>query len=127
MRPRATTTTIGALVVAGTIAVGCGGNQQGAGSRCPDGTVGRTTTNTVARPGAGSREAAVQAELQRLGLEATDDAIAAGVIASSAGSSPGTEEIEVQTLEGDPITMTLAPLDPGWAVEASRWCAPDPA
>lgn len=56
--------------------------------------------------------------------EASDEAITAGLVASAAGSY-GAEQVEVRTLDGVVVTMTLAPQNPGWRVERSRWCAPD--
>jgi hypothetical protein len=58
-------------------------------------------------------------------MEASEDAISAALIVSSPGSSPGSEELVVETSDGVEVTMTLAPLDPGWAVEGAQWCAPD--
>jgi hypothetical protein len=113
-------------VVTATLAVACGGAEESAPPACPEGSTPREVVNEIAGPGTTSREDAVRAALQNLGMEATDDAIAAGVIASSPGGSPGTEEVEIQTSEGSPFTMTLAPLDPGWTVERSSWCAPNP-
>ncbi len=66
----------------------------------------------------------MRAELERLEMTATDEAIAAGVVASAPGESAGTEELVVENDQGVEITMVLAPLDPGWAVEASSWCEP---
>jgi len=43
------------------------------------------------------------------------------------GANVGTEEVEVETSEGVRITMTLKPLDPGWTVEGSTWCASNPS
>jgi hypothetical protein len=117
---------IGTFVVAAMLTVACSGSEDDAeGAPCPAGTIRRTSTNELEGPGAATREEAVQDELANLDMESSDQAIAAGVIASSPGSSPGSEEIQVPLREGLPVTMTLIPLDPGWAVEGSTWCAPD--
>jgi hypothetical protein len=74
-------------------------------------------------PGAASREDAVRAELDAIGVGSSDEAISTGVIESSPGPDPGTERVQIPIFGGLPITMTLTPLDPGWAVTASSWCA----
>ena len=66
----------------------------------------------------------MRAELERLEMGASDEAIAAGVVASAPGESPGTEELVVENDQGVEITMVLTPLDPGWAVQRSTWCDP---
>ena len=66
----------------------------------------------------------MRAELERLEMAASDEAIAAGVVASAPGESAGTEELIVDTDQEVEITMFLAPLDPGWAVQRSTWCDP---
>ena len=95
------------------------------GSGCPEGTTEREAINDLAGPGAPTREDAVRAELQNLGMDATDDAVTAGVVAAGPGGNAGTELVTVETENGTEVTMTLAPLDPGWAAESSSWCAPD--
>lgn len=117
----------GILVLVGAMTAGCGGGERQTGSGCPQGSALRITTNEVTRPGAETRDAAVRAALERLGLTATEDAITHGIIVGSPGSSPGTEEVQVRTTDGSAITMTLAPLEPGWAVASTSWCAPDAA
>ena len=108
-------------------AVACSGSEGEADAvPCPTGTIQRDTGNEIAGPGAESREDAMRAELEDLGMESSDEAISAGVVASSPGASPGTEKVEILTSEGFPVTMTLAPLDPGWMVERAGWCAPIP-
>jgi hypothetical protein len=47
------------------------------------------------------------------------------VPSGSPGGNVGTELVKVETEDGTEVTMTLAPFDPGWAVESSSWCAPD--
>jgi hypothetical protein len=64
----------------------------------------------------------VRAELERLEMAASDEAIASGVVASAPGELPGTEELVVENDQGVEITMSLTPLDPGWAVQRSTWC-----
>lgn len=66
----------------------------------------------------------MRTELERLQMTASDEAIAAGVVASAPGESTGTEELVVKNEQGVEMTMLLAPLDPGWAVERSSWCEP---
>ena len=85
----------------------------------------RASTNEPSGPGAGTREEAIRAELKEIGLDATEDAIATGVVEAGAGGSVGSELVKVETQNGIEVTMTLAPLDPGWAVEGSSWCVPD--
>ena len=92
---------------------------------CPAETIERTSTNGSSGPGAETREEAIRAELEAIGLDASDDAIAAGVVAADPGGDGGTELVKIETDGGAEVSMTLAPLDPGWAVEGSSWCAPD--
>jgi hypothetical protein len=49
------------------------------------------------------------------------------LIAGGSGDNAGTEGVVVETTEGGIVTMTLTPLDPRWAVEASSRCAPNAA
>lgn len=58
-------------------------------------------------------------------MDASDDAVAAGVVAAGPGADAGTELVTIETDGGAEVSMTLAPLDPGWAVEGSSWCVPD--
>ena len=110
-----------ALVVLG--ALGCSG--QDGGSGCGEGFTERSRTNEVDAPGADTREDAIRAELVRLGFEASDVAIAGAVVNSKpAAGDSGREAVSVSTSEGIDIEMTLAPLDPGWAVDGSSWCVP---
>jgi hypothetical protein len=107
-------------------AIACSGSGGDAdGESCPAGTTERTSTNGSSGPGAETREEAIRAELEEIGLDVTDDAIAAGVVAAGPGGSVGTELVKVEMENGIEVTMTLAPLDPGWAVEGSSWCVPD--
>lgn len=85
----------------------------------------RTSTNDLSGPGAETREEAIRAELREIGLDASDDAVAAGVVAAGPGTNVGTELVKIETEDSIEIRMTLAPLDPGWAVEGSTWCAPN--
>ena len=41
-----------------------------------------------------------------------------------AGRARGHGGLVVENDQGVEMTMLLAPLDPGWAVEASSWCEP---
>ena len=94
------------------------------GRACPAGTTRRESIDDFAGPPADSREEAVRVELENLGMDASDDAIAAAVIAAGPGGDIGTEKADVETSEGVVVTMTLEPLDPGWTVGRSSWCAP---
>jgi hypothetical protein len=121
---RFATTAMAVALALGAIACsGFGGDADG--ESCPAGATERTSTNGSSGPGAETREDAIRAELEEIGLDATDDAIAAGVVAAGPGGSVGTELVKVETENGIEVTMTLAPLDPGWAVEGSSWCVPD--
>ena len=118
------------LPLALTLVVACSGSEADtdagpAGLSCPSGTVRIEETNDVAEPGAATREDAVRTELERLGLASSDQAISTGVIGSAPGADPGTERVQIPLSEGLPVTMTLTPLDPGWAVTASSRCAPE--
>lgn len=107
-------------------AIACSGSGSDAdGESCPAGTTERTSTNELSGPGAETREEAIRAELEAIGLHASDDAVAAGVVAADPGGDAGTELVKIDTDGGAEVSMTLAPLDPGWAVEGSSWCAPD--
>jgi len=107
-------------VILGAIACSAGG-----GSGCPDGFSGRSSPNEVDGPGTDTREDAVRAELEDLGFEASDEAIADAIVnARPAASPPGHEAVSVRTTEGLDVEMTLAPLDPGWTVDGSSWCEP---
>ena len=122
--PRFAATTLS--VVLALAAIACSGSGSDAdGESCPAGMTERTSTNELSGPGAGTRAEAIRAELKEIGLDATDDAIAAGVVAAGPGGSVGTELVKVETENGIEVTMTLVPLDPGWAVEGSSWCVPD--
>lgn len=116
----------GALVVlAATAAVGsCGGPPAGetTTSGCPDGST-RRESDGLSTHALESREAAIRLQLKNLGEEASDDAIAAGIVRSSQDASGG-ENVEVQTSSGL-VTITLLPQMPGWKVARSTWCAPD--
>lgn len=106
--------------------VGCGRSAEPAtnASGCPEGSTRREAINEIAGPGAATREDAVRAELENIGVVASDDAISAGVVAAGPGGNVGTEEVQMPVDDGTVVTMTLTPLDPGWAVESSSWCAP---
>lgn len=97
------------------------------GPSCPEGTTGRTSASEVEGEGSETREDAIRAELAEIGIEASDDAVTAGVIAAGPGEDAGTEVVAVETDDGSTATFTLAPLDPGWAVERSEWCAAEAA
>lgn len=84
----------------------------------------RTSTNELNGPGFEGREEAIRAELENLDLSATDEAITTGVVQAGAGERAGTEVATIEIDGGSVATMTLVPLDPGWAVETSSWCAP---
>jgi hypothetical protein len=121
---RFATTSMAVALALGAIACsGSGGDADG--EPCPAGTTERTSTNELSGPGAETREEAIRAELEQIGLDASDDAVAAGVVAAGPGGGVGTELVKVETENGVEVTMTLAPLDPGWAVEGSSWCVPD--
>ena len=107
-------------------AIACSGSGGVAeGEPCPAGTTERTSTNELSGPGAETRDEAIRAELEAIGLDASDGAVAAGVVAAAPGGDAGTELVKIETDGGAEVSMTLAPLDPGWAVEGSSWCAPD--
>lgn len=112
-----------ALALGAMACSGSGGDADG--ESCPAGTTERTSTNGSSGPGVETREEAIRAELEAIGLDASDDAVAAGVVAADPGGDAGTELVKVETDGGAEVSMTLAPLDPGWAVEGSSWCAPD--
>jgi hypothetical protein len=99
-------------------------DDEGNGGACPAGTTRRDSINELAGPAPGSREDAVRVELENLGMDASDDAIAAAVIAAGPGGDVGTEETEVETSQGVIVSMSLEPMDPGWTVGRSSWCAP---
>lgn len=117
-----------AVVVLGiSTAGGCGERPEAEApsvAACPEGTT-QWSASTGFSEGtpAETRDEAVRRELESLRMKASKNAIAAAVIASSQGAA-GTEEIVVPTSGGVDVTMTLAPLDPGWGVERSEWCAP---
>ncbi|MBA3738076.1 MAG: hypothetical protein H0W97_05875 [Actinobacteria bacterium] len=118
---------VAAVVLSGVLAVGvaCSGSEgDRGGSSCPDGLTRSESSSGASGPGASTREEAVRAELDGLEMAASDEAIAAGVVASAPGESAGTEELIVDTDQEVEITMFLAPLDPGWAVQRSTWCDP---
>lgn len=109
-------------------AIGCAGSGGDAdGGSCPAGTTERTSTNELSGPGAETREEEIRAELKAIGLDASKDPVAGGVVAAGPGGDVGTELVKVEAEDGTVVTMTLTPLDPGWAVEGSSWCAPNPA
>src|SRR5687767_14916985 len=94
---------VAAVVLAGVLAGGgaCAGSDGEAdGSSCSDGSTRSESANDAAGPGAATREEAVRAELERLEMAASDEAIAAGVVASAPGGSPGTEELVVENDQG---------------------------
>jgi hypothetical protein len=120
-----TSTLLGVCVATALLlgSVACSDDASTDGVECPDGTTLRTSTNEPAGDGFETRGEAIRAELQEIGLEASDEAITAAVVAAGPGGEAGTELVEVRTEEGSVVSMTLAPLDPGWAVETSSWCA----
>jgi hypothetical protein len=113
-----------ALLVSGAIA--CSGSENGGGgdAPCPAGTTEQTAINELAGDGSETREDAIRAELRNIGLEASDEEIAAGVIAAEPGGDVGSEEVRIETEGGGVATMTLQPLEPGWGVERTSWCEP---
>ena len=116
-----------AVVLSGVLAggVACTGSDGDADDpACPDGFTRTESTSDAGGSGAGTREDAVRTELERLQMTGSDEAIAAGVVASAPGESTGTEELVVENEQGVEVTMLLTPLDPGWAVERSSWCEP---
>ena len=116
---------VGKVILAGVLAAGvaCSGSEgDPGGSSCPDGFTRSESSSGAVGAGAATREEAVRAELARLEMPASDEAIAAGVVASAPGESAGTEELILETDQEVEITMFLAPLDPGWAVQRSTWC-----
>ena len=115
---------LGLLAAAGAIAAGAMSGDDPVPSGCPEGTTGWSSINEFAGPPPDSREEAVRVELENLAMDATDEAIAAAVIAAGPGGNVGTEKTEVETSQGVVVTMTLEPMDPGWAVGGSSWCAP---
>jgi hypothetical protein len=112
-------------VLVAFLGIGCSDEDPATGPACPAGTTERTSSNELAGEGQPTREDAIRAELQNLGLEASDEAITAGVVAAGPGENAGTEVVTIEMRDGTSATMTLAPLDPNWAVESSTWCAPD--
>ncbi|MGH2678888.1 MAG: hypothetical protein ACRDG8_00140 [Actinomycetota bacterium] len=115
---------VSAVVLVGAVA--CSGSD-GAGdaSACPEGTTRQEATGGYGDgTAADTREDAIRAELQSIDRRAADEEIAAGVVASAAGSD-GSEKVEIRTSDSVVVTMTLAPQNPGWRVERSTWCAPD--
>ncbi len=67
-----------------------------------------------------TREAAVHRELERLGIESADEAVASAIIQSDPQEDGG-ESITIATGDG-PVTMTLEPRFPGWRVGSSTRC-----
>ena len=116
---------LGLIGAAGALAAGAMSDDGPAPMGCPEGATEGSSINEVADPGAPTRERAVRAELRDIGRGASDEAIAAAVIAGGSGGNVGTEGIVVETSDRAVVTMTLTPLDPGWAVESSSWCAPN--
>jgi hypothetical protein len=116
---------LGLIGAAGALAAGAMGDGEPVPSRCPEGTTERSSIGEFAGPAPDSREEAVRVELENLGMDASDGAIAAAVIAAGPGGNVGTEKAEVETSQGVLVTMTLKPLDPGWTVGGSSWCAPN--
>jgi hypothetical protein len=114
--------TLTALVA--VLGIGCSDEGSTTGSACSAETTERTSTNDLAGGGHLTREDAIRAELQAIGLEASDEAITAGVVGAGPGEIAGTEVVTIEMENGASATMTLAPLDPGWGVERSTWCAP---
>jgi hypothetical protein len=108
------------------LVIACSGSTEGAGgTSCPNGMSERRATNEIEGPGAASREDAIRTELGNLGLDAREDAISEGVVHAGPGGNVGwSERVTIESSDGTPVTMTLSPLDPGWAVESSTWCAP---
>ena len=118
-----TVVVLGLIGVVGAIAAGAMGGDDSVPSGCPEGTTEWSSINEFAGPAADSREEAVRVELRNHGMDASDDAIASAVIAAGPGGNAGTERVDVENSDGFRITMTLKPLEPGWAVEGSSWCA----
>jgi hypothetical protein len=93
-------------------------DETGAGT-CPDGATLREAVPSDARA-VDSREAAVQRELERLGVRPPDEAVAPAIVQSSPHEGGG-ESITIGTADG-PVTMTLEPQFPGWRIGSSTWC-----
>jgi hypothetical protein len=108
------------VVVAG---VACGDGETSDAGGCPDGMTRWTSTNEIEGPGEDTREAAIERELAEHGLEATAESIVAGVVSAAPGGDAGTERVDVELDDGTVATMTLTPLEPGWAVSDAAWCA----
>jgi hypothetical protein len=112
-----------ALVTTVAVVGACGGDEGSDAGDCPDGLTRWTSSNEVQGPGTETREAAIERELAEHGLEATDEAVVAGVVAAGPGGNAGTELVEIELTDGTVATMTLTPLEPGWAVSDAAWCA----
>jgi len=116
---------LGLLGAAGAIAAGSMSGDELVPSGCPEGTTEWSSINEFAGPAADSREEAVRVELRNHGMDASDEAIASALITAGPGGNVGSETVDVENSDGFRITMTLKPLDPGWTVESSTWCAPN--
>jgi hypothetical protein len=116
---------LGLIGSAGAIAAATMNDDSANSSTCPDGTTEWSSINELAGPGAASMEDAVRIELESHQMDASDDAIAAAVGAAGSAGNVGDGTVVVETSEGVRVSMTLTPLNPGWAVEASSWCAPN--
>jgi hypothetical protein len=104
------------------VMLSCSGSEEDGSGSCPDGSTSQRSGESG--PSAETRDEAVRAWLEREGLEATDDAISAGVIAAEPGAEAGKEVVAIEQSSGAETTLILEPLDPGWAVASATWCEP---
>lgn len=112
--------TLALLLVLGTIAA-CSSSDGGPGS-CPEGTVPRESTGGGAS--AETRDDAIRIWLEGEGLEASGDAISAGVVAAEPATDPGVERVAFETSDGVDVVVLLEPLNPGWGISSASWCGP---
>jgi hypothetical protein len=114
---------IGSMALAIALAAASCSESSDASHSCPEGMTHQLSTGTsfVAE----TRDEAVAHWLPGEGLEASDDAIAAGVVAAQPGSEAGTEVVQVETTDGSAeVRIVLEPQDPGWRVAGATWCLP---
>jgi hypothetical protein len=109
-----------------TAAVAFGGlscsDSDGGSVSCPDGTT--LQESDGGGHSAETRDDAIRHWLDSEGLEASDEAISAGVVAAEPADDPGVERVAFETSDGIEVVVLLEPLDPGWGVSAASWCEP---
>ena len=123
MSPSASARAVLVILLSIPVAACSGSDGDGSAQPCPDGSVERTATNVVADPALDSRDDAIQAGLDALGVEASKEAIADAIVSAVAVPDSHDEQLTIAVAGGTDVLLTLTPLDPGWAVERAEWCA----